>query len=141
MQEVGAPPTLRADEASLRRFREHAVSIKAFPALFTAGRNGTNCNPGEAFFLLYLLISNDGALYEKNLDTVRCSAFLAFERGILMRAQSLSIKVPALFFIVLVFLSRLSHNSPLVAHKTSFACPIKRPRLPALKRFTSTAMT
>jgi hypothetical protein len=71
MQEVGAPTTLRTDEASMRRFREHVASIKAFPALFTADRNGTNCNPCEADFLLHLLMSDDGVLYEKNLDTAQ----------------------------------------------------------------------
>ncbi len=59
---------MKANKASVHGFREHAASIKAFPALFSAGRNGTNCNPGEAVFLLYILISNDGVFYEKNLD-------------------------------------------------------------------------
>jgi hypothetical protein len=71
MVKIGAPSSLRADEASMRRFREHAVSIKAFPALLSADRNGTNCNPGEAVFLLYLLISDDGVLYERNLDSAQ----------------------------------------------------------------------
>jgi hypothetical protein len=69
MKEVGAPSSLRTDEASLRRFREHAAAIKAFPALFSADRNGGNCNPGEAVFLLSLLISDNGTLYERNLDS------------------------------------------------------------------------
>jgi hypothetical protein len=71
MQKIGAQPTIRANEASMRSFREHAVAIKAFPALFSAGRNGTNCNPGEAVFLLYLLMSNNGVLYERSLDTAQ----------------------------------------------------------------------
>ena len=69
MKEIGGPSSLRTDEASLRRFREHAAAIKAFPALFSADRNGTNCNPGEAVFLLSLLISDNGILYERNLDS------------------------------------------------------------------------
>jgi len=68
MAKIGAPSSLRGDEASIRRFREHAAAIKAFPALFSADRNGMNCSPGEAVFLLYLLISNNGVFYEKNLD-------------------------------------------------------------------------
>jgi hypothetical protein len=68
MEEVGAPSSLRTDEAALRRFREHAATIKAFPALFSADRNETNCNPGEAVFLLSLLISDNGILYEQNVD-------------------------------------------------------------------------
>jgi hypothetical protein len=52
-------------------FREHAASIKAFRALFSADLNGTNCNPGEAVFLLYLLMSDDGVLYERNLDSAQ----------------------------------------------------------------------
>lgn len=50
------------------------MSIKAFPALFSAGRNGINCNPGEAVFLLYLLMSDDGVLYERNLDSAQALA-------------------------------------------------------------------
>jgi hypothetical protein len=69
MKEVGAPSSLRTDETSLRRFREHAAAIKAFPALFSADRNRTNCNPGEAVFLLSLLISDNGILLEGNLDS------------------------------------------------------------------------
>lgn len=68
MQEAGAPPSVRADVTAVHSFREHAAAINAFPALFSADRNGTNCNPGEAVFVLGLLISNDGELYEGNLD-------------------------------------------------------------------------
>lgn len=69
MQEIGAPTSWRANEASMHGFREHAASINAFPALFSANRNGTNCSPGEAVFLLSLLLSDNGVLYERNLDT------------------------------------------------------------------------
>jgi hypothetical protein len=69
MKEVGASSSLSVDETSLRRFREHATAIKAFPALFSADRNGTNCNLGEAVFLLGLLILDDGVLHEGNLDS------------------------------------------------------------------------
>jgi len=69
MQEIGAPPSMKANEASVHGFREHTASIKAFPALFSANRNGTNCNPGEAVFLLSLLLSDNGTLYNGNLDT------------------------------------------------------------------------
>ena len=68
MKEVGAPPSVRTDEESLQSFREHAAAIKAFPALFSADRNGMNCNPSEAVFLLGLLISDNGVLHEGNLD-------------------------------------------------------------------------
>lgn len=71
MAKVGAPSSLRTDEASMRRFREHGASIKAFPALLSADRNGTNCNPGEAVFLLHLLMSDDGVLYDRNLDSAQ----------------------------------------------------------------------
>lgn len=69
MKDLGAPSSLKTDEASIRRFREHAAAIKAFPALFSADRNRTNCNPGEAVFLLSLLISDNGILLEGNLDS------------------------------------------------------------------------
>jgi len=68
MKEVGAPSSVRTDEKSLQSFREHAAAIKGFPALFSADRNGTNCNPDEAVFLLGLLILNNGVLHEGNLD-------------------------------------------------------------------------
>lgn len=69
MKEVGAPSSERTDEKSLQSFREHAAAIKAFPALFSADRNGTKCNPGEAVFLIGLLISDNGVLHEGNLDS------------------------------------------------------------------------
>lgn len=65
----------------MRRFREHAASIKAFPALFSANRNGTHCNPGEAVFLIYLLISEDGALNDKNLDAAKALTQLGSQRN------------------------------------------------------------
>ncbi|MGB6742709.1 MAG: hypothetical protein WBE38_03555 [Terracidiphilus sp.] len=68
MRGIGAPPSYLASEENLHEFREHAASIKAFPALFSAGRNGANCEPGEAVFLLYQLISANGAPLEGNLD-------------------------------------------------------------------------
>jgi hypothetical protein len=71
MQEIGAPPSMRASEPSVHAFREHAASIRAFPTLFTADRNGANCDPGEAFFLLYLLVSENGILHEGNLDSAQ----------------------------------------------------------------------
>jgi hypothetical protein len=81
MQEIGASPSIRTSEASVRGFREHAASIKAFPAVLSADRNGTNCNPGEAVFLLYLLISDDGVLYERNLDTAQALMQMDFKRN------------------------------------------------------------
>jgi len=71
MQEIGAPSSMRTSEASVHAFREHAASIKAFPALFSADSNGTNCNPDEAVFLIYLLISDNGILHEGNLDSAQ----------------------------------------------------------------------
>ena len=68
MNEIGAPSSLKSDEATVQRFREHATSIKAFPALLTSGRNGRDCNPGEAVFLFYLLLSGNGNLFEQDLD-------------------------------------------------------------------------
>lgn len=69
MRGIGAPPSYLASEGNLHKFREHAASIKAFPALFSADRNGRNCDPGEAIFLLDQLISGNGTLLEGNLDS------------------------------------------------------------------------
>ncbi len=68
MHEIGAPPSMRTNEAVVHRFREHAASIKAFPALFSADRNGKFSNPGEAVFLFYSLLSGNGNLFEQDLD-------------------------------------------------------------------------
>ena len=68
MKGVGAPSSVRTDKKSIQSFREHAAAIKAFSALFSAQRNGTSCNPGEAAFLIGLLIMNNGVLHEGNLD-------------------------------------------------------------------------
>lgn len=68
MAKIGAPSSVRADESSMHRFREHAASIKAFPALLSADRNGTNCNPAEAVFLLSILLDNNGNLSGQLLD-------------------------------------------------------------------------
>ena len=81
MTKVGAPPSMRADEASIWRFRKHAASTKAFPALLSADRNGTNCNPGEAVFLLYLLISKDGSLHEGYLDGAQAMMQMDVQRN------------------------------------------------------------
>jgi hypothetical protein len=81
MQEIGAPQSLRTNETSVRNYREHAESIKAFPALFSAGRNGNNCNPGEAVFLLYLLMSDGGVLHESNLDSAQIQTRRDFEKN------------------------------------------------------------
>jgi hypothetical protein len=81
MSEIGAPISLRTDEASMRRFRGHGASIKAFPALLSADRNGTNCNPGEAVFLIYVIISGNGTLAERYLDSAQIIAQRNFEKN------------------------------------------------------------
>jgi len=69
MQEIGAPPSMRASEATVHSFRKHAAAIKAFPALFSANRNGTNCDPGEAVFLIFYMAQYNGQLPKGNLDS------------------------------------------------------------------------
>lgn len=68
MQGIGAPPAWRADVAQIRKFRARSATASNLSALFTAGRSGTNCNPGEAVLLLYLLILNNGKLIETSSD-------------------------------------------------------------------------
>lgn len=68
MQDVGAPSSWRATEASIHEFRQHAASVHAFGQIFSADRNGTNCNPGEAVFILSLLLDNNGTLSDQELD-------------------------------------------------------------------------
>jgi hypothetical protein len=81
MKEVGAPSSVRTDENTVQKFREHAAAIKAFPALFSADRNGTNCNPAEAVFILGLLMMDNGVLYERNLDMDLALMHPEAERG------------------------------------------------------------
>jgi hypothetical protein len=51
-----------ANADSLRRYRTESYFAKTYPTLFTANRNGTNCEPGEAVFLLSQLIRLGGDL-------------------------------------------------------------------------------
>lgn len=54
-----ANPSSMADLTALRRFRTDPWLARQYPALITADRNGTNCYPGEAVFLLAsLLLTN-----------------------------------------------------------------------------------
>lgn len=70
MKQIGAKTTYYADETAMRNFRTHSIAVPALPALITANRNGTNCYPGEAVYLLYMLISGDGAIPEGYLDNL-----------------------------------------------------------------------
>jgi hypothetical protein len=65
---IRPPVTADADADALRRFRAHGAAIEAFPALLSADRNGANCNPGEAVYLIWLLERNKGVLSERYLD-------------------------------------------------------------------------
>jgi hypothetical protein len=68
MKRSGASPSVTANAGALRRFRAHGAAIGAFPALLSADRNGTNCNPGEAVYLIWLLRRDNGVLSERYLD-------------------------------------------------------------------------
>jgi len=69
MRTIGAPPTITADTDSMRRFRARSATVPTLSALFTASRNGTNCDPGEAVLLGFLLLENDGKLSEHIFDS------------------------------------------------------------------------
>lgn len=60
MHRIRAPRDIRADENAMRAFRQQSINVPSLPALFSASRNGTDCNPGEAVFLLYTLIVYNG---------------------------------------------------------------------------------
>jgi hypothetical protein len=62
MLEVTAPDSLRTDEDTVRRMRVGQLAVSPVPALITVNRNEGMCNPGEAVYLLYLLILNNGTL-------------------------------------------------------------------------------
>ncbi len=67
MKGIGAP-TLKANEASIRRVRVASVSVPSSAPLFSAAKNGTHCYPGESVFLLWILIFNNGQISEHLLD-------------------------------------------------------------------------
>jgi hypothetical protein len=62
MKQIGAPDSLRTDEGTVRRLRVGQLAISPVPALITVNRNERMCNPGEAVYLLYLLILNNGTI-------------------------------------------------------------------------------
>jgi len=68
MGRIGAPQNLKADLVSIRELRIHGAAMPSYSALFSANRNGANCNPGEALFLLYLLLAYNGKLSRRILD-------------------------------------------------------------------------
>jgi hypothetical protein len=59
MKQVGAPSSVWTNETAVRNHRLAPLD-KPSDALITMGRNGTNCNPGEAVYLLLALIWNNG---------------------------------------------------------------------------------
>lgn len=56
------PRAKMANLNALRLYRTDSHDAKALTAVITADRNGTNCYPGEAIFLLTLLLTADGDL-------------------------------------------------------------------------------
>jgi len=80
MRQIGAPPSIRADADRLHKFRVHAVTVGALSAVLTADRNGTNCYPGEAVYLLSVLLISDGTIPEHYLEGVAALSQRA-ERG------------------------------------------------------------
>ncbi|MGH9604930.1 MAG: hypothetical protein ACRD3N_04445 [Terracidiphilus sp.] len=62
MGEIGAPKELRTDAPMVHRFRVGPLSRSDVSHLITLNTNGANCNPGEAVFLLYLLIQDNGTV-------------------------------------------------------------------------------
>jgi len=62
MSEIGVPEELRTDTPMVHRFRVGPLSRSDVSNLITLNANGPDCNPGEAVFLLYLLIQNNGKI-------------------------------------------------------------------------------
>jgi hypothetical protein len=60
MEQIGAPASLRTDEGLVQKFRAGPLAKSPVSALITADRNGVDCNPGEAVFLMWLLLANNG---------------------------------------------------------------------------------
>jgi len=68
MKRIEAPTSFKTDESTIRKFRAYSIAVPSLPALLSADRNGTNCNPGEAVYLLHLLILSNGELPNSYLD-------------------------------------------------------------------------
>ncbi len=70
MKKVGAPTFIRANRDKLHQFRTHASTVGALPAIITANQNDTECYPGEAVFILWVLVNTDGSAKESYLDAL-----------------------------------------------------------------------
>jgi hypothetical protein len=70
MRRAGAPSSFVAKEADIHAFRAHAAELKILTSLPTADRNGNNCNPGEAVFLVHELMSGNGKPDQRELDAI-----------------------------------------------------------------------
>jgi len=81
MKKIGAPSSFYADEAEMRAFRAHSVAVPVLPALLSADRNGTNCNPGEAVYLFSSLLYHNGKISGSYLDFVKVMRQDNFRRG------------------------------------------------------------
>jgi hypothetical protein len=58
MKETGAPDSLRANDAAIKEARG-AFEIR-LPALISRQKNGPYCNPGEAVWVISMLVANVG---------------------------------------------------------------------------------
>lgn len=58
MEQIGAPDSMRVDGAAVHQFRLGPLATSPLPHLISLDRNGKYCYPGEAVFLLVLLITN-----------------------------------------------------------------------------------
>lgn len=59
MERIGAPSSLRVDVAKVHRFRLGPFAPSPLTSLISIDKNGDNCYPGEAVFLLILLIADN----------------------------------------------------------------------------------
>ena len=57
----------------LHSFRQHASELGLYQSLLTAQRNPDKCKPGEAIYLLSLLISSEGKISNSYLDFLATS--------------------------------------------------------------------
>jgi len=76
MSEIGAPDSLKSDIAGVEKERD--AFKKELPAMISQKENGRYCNPGEAVFVLEMMIENVG----RPLGPTPDSAPKAFVAGI-----------------------------------------------------------
>lgn len=101
MRQIGASPSIKADISALHKFRVHAAVVGALSGVLTEDRNGANCYPGEAVYLLWVLLATDGTIPEHYLEGVEAlSGQVGWGDKSASVVQSSELKMKAASFLI-----------------------------------------